>query len=598
MIFELAIIPIFIALLLLAALKKESKAIKAIALVGSITPLAFLPSMIQHMGTITSINWLAIGPASLPITLSILPINVLLFATVSIIAPLVILYSWGYMDKKSEDKSFYIEMLAFEISMLAFSIAGNFILVLIAWGFLSLTSYLLIGFYGKPESARAARKTVTIILIGDIAMLTGAILLWHSFSTFQFSSIISLMQSSPINVTAQVAMLLILIAALTKSAQFPFSGWLPAAMEGPTPVSAFLHSSTMVKAGVFIVIILYGMFQAANLLPLILAIGIISALLAISNALYETHIKRVLAYSTIEELSLMFVAIGLGAFSVVIYIFIVQAFYKALLFFYSGILIKANSNEDIYGMRNASKNKPMYAAALIGVLSLAGFVPFSGFFSNVSLESAAMSNSLLIYLLVLIIDLSVSLMIMRWFTVSSTSETKKTVDVKRTVNYYLVSKHMYLSLYIMAFLTIISTVLILYVASIGSSMVGFGYNVNSALILSPIEAAIATAAVVAGLAIGYIIFNNKQHKDTSLSRLLFNNALTDKIYYYLAAFFFEMSIMLSDIDFIINDIFDRVGEDTSYGSGIVRKVQNGQISTYAIIFAIGFLALLTYMIIG
>ncbi len=598
MIFELAIIPIFIALLVLAALKKENRAIKAIALVGSITPLAFLPSMIQHMGSITSINWLSIGPASLPITFSILPINVLLFATISIIAPLVILYSWGYMDKKSEDKSFYIEMLAFEISMLAFSIAGNFILVLIAWGFLSLTSYLLIGFYGKPESARAARKTVTIILIGDIAMLTGAILLWHSFSTFQFSSIISLMQSSPINLSAQVAMLLILIAALTKSAQFPFSGWLPAAMEGPTPVSAFLHSSTMVKAGVFIVIILYGMFQAANLLPLILAIGIISALLAISNALYETHIKRILAYSTIEELSLMFVAIGLGAFSVAIYIFIVQAFYKALLFFYSGILIKANSNEDIYGMRNASKNKPMYAAALIGVLSLAGFVPFSGFFSNVSLESAAMSNSLLIYLLVLIIDLAVSLMIMRWFTVSSASETKKTVDAKRTVNYYLVSKHMYLSMYIMAFLTIISTVLILYITSIGSSMVGFGYNVNSALILSPIEAAIATAAVVAGLAIGYITFNNKQHKDASLSILLFNNALTDKIYYYLAAFFFEMSIMLSDLDFIINDIFDRMGEDTSYSSGILRKVQNGQISTYAIIFAIGFLALLAYMIIG
>ncbi len=598
MIFELAIIPIFIALLVLAALKKENRAIKAIALVGSITPLAFLPSMIQHMGSITSINWLSIGPASLPITFSILPINVLLFATISIIAPLVILYSWGYMDKKSEDKSFYIEMLAFEISMLAFSIAGNFILILIAWGFLSLTSYLLIGFYGKPESARAARKTVTIILIGDIAMLTGAILLWHSFSTFQFSSIISIMQSSPINVTAQVAMLLILIAALTKSAQFPFSGWLPAAMEGPTPVSAFLHSSTMVKAGVFIVIILYGMFQAANLLPLILAIGIISALLAISNALYETHIKRILAYSTIEELSLMFVAIGLGAFSVAIYIFIVQAFYKALLFFYSGILIKANSNEDIYGMRNASKNKPMYAAALIGVLSLAGFVPFSGFFSNVSLESAAMSNSLLIYLLVLIIDLAVSLMIMRWFTVSSASETKKTVDAKRTVNYYLVSKHMYLSMYIMAFLTIISTVLILYITSIGSSMVGFGYNVNSALILSPIEAAIATAAVVAGLAIGYITFNNKQHKDASLSILLFNNALTDKIYYYLAAFFFEMSIMLSDLDFIINDIFDRMGEDTSYSSGIVRKVQNGQISTYAIIFAIGLLALLAYMIIG
>lgn len=598
MLFELAVIPIIIVLLVIALINKESSKIKVLALVGSLTPLIFLPSMLQNIGSTASVNWIVIGSTTLPITFSLLPINVLLFAIVSIIAPLVVLYSWGYMDKKSEDKSFYIELLAFETSMLAFSISGNLIFVLISWEFLSLTSYLLIGFYGRQESTRAARKTITIILIGDVALLTGAILLWHVFSTFQFSSIISLMQNGPVSIDAQIAMLLILVAALTKSAQFPFSGWLPAAMEGPTPVSSFLHSSTMVKAGVFIVIILFGMFQAANLLPVILVIGIISALLALSNAFSETQIKRILAYSTIEELSLMFVALGIGAYSVAIYIFIVQTFYKALLFFYSGIMIKANSTEDIYQMRNARNKKYMYAAGLIGVVSLAGFIPFSGFFSNLSLESAAMSSSLILYAIVLIIDLTVSLMIMRWFIVPSANETKKRLDAKRTISYYLVSKPMYLSLYLMAILTLISTIAILSVPNIASSMVGYGYKINPTITLPPIEAVITATVVIAGIILGYVMFYNKPHKDTILNKLLLNNSLMDMIYYYSAAFFFDISVVLSNVDIFINDVFDRIGNDTSYSSALLRKVQTGHINMYAAVFIAGTIVILAYLILS
>ena len=597
MIYELSLIPILSAFLLLAVLKRESKFIKIIALVGSATPLAFVPFMLQSIGSTVSINWLSLGSASFPITFSLLPINVLLFTIVSIVGPLVVLYSMGYMDKRSEDKSFYIELLAFEASMLAFSISGNFIIVLMAWGFLSLTSYLLIGFYGKKESVRAARETVTIILIGDIAMLIGVMLLWHTFSTMQFSTILSQMQSNTVSLDAQVGLLLILVAAFTKSAQFPFSAWLPAAMEGPTPVSSFLHSSTMVKAGVFIVIILFGMFRAANLLPLILVIGIISALLALSNALYETHIKRILAYSTIEELSLMFVALGLGAFSVALYIFIVQTFYKALLFFYSGILIKANSTEDIYQMRNAFGNRPLAVAGLIGVISLSGFIPFSGFFSNLSLESVAMSSSTIIYLLILLIDLTVSLMITRWFLVPSASEAKKKLSAKRTVSYYMVSKYMYASLYLMALLTLISTLAIVYVSDIGSSLSAYGYSINSTVTLDPIEAVVATVIVVIGLVAGYYL-SKKQHNDSNpMSHLLFNNALFDKLYYYCAAFFFQVSVVFSNMDMIVSDVLDGIGVDTSYGSSVIRKVQSGQISTYALVFIAGMLVTLVYLIL-
>ncbi len=597
MIYELSIIPIIAALAIIATLGRSNRAIKYIALLGSLTPLLFLPDMLQSIGSITSMSWFSLGTYSFPITISLLPINILLFGLVSVIGPLIIIYSWGYMDKQSEDKSFYIEMLAFEASMLAFAISGNFILLFMAWEFLSLTSYLLIGFYGKPASIRGARKAVTVILIGDIALLAGIVLLWHSFSTFQFSSIISSLQGHALNLEAELGVFLVLVAVLTKSAQFPFSQWLPDAMEGPTPVSAFLHSSTMVKAGVFLTLVLFGLFSAAGMLPLILIIGIASALLAVSNAFYETQIKRVLAYSTIEELSLMLVAVGLGAFGVALYIFIVQTFYKALLFLYSGILIKANSTENIYEMRNARSNKALLAAGIVGVLSLAGFIPFSGFFSNVSLESTAMSSSLLIYAVLLAIDFLVSMMIARWFSVPLEQEKNKKISGKLEMNYSLVSKPMYIAFYILAILTLLSALAILYTQNIAIGMSAFGYSVNSSIPITSIEIGVAILTVGIGFWIGYRLFYKKTHDSANpLYSLLSNNSLMNKIYSYASSFAYDLSVLLSNFDILLSDIFDGLGENTSYTSQAVRRIQSGQVNFYAAVFIVGVLLLLGYLI--
>ncbi len=597
-IYEFAMFPVIASFLLIAILGRYNRAIKYIALLGSLTPLLFIPSMAQNLGSITSINWLQIGTTQIPITISLLPINILLFSIVSIVGFLVILYSWGYMEKTSEDRMFYIEMLSFETAMLAFSISGNFILLFVAWEFLSLTSYLLIGFYGKLASIRAARKAVTIILIGDIAMLAGMILLWNNFSTFQFSQLIGSIQGVSAGLEVKIAMLLILVAIMTKSAQFPFSNWLADAMEGPTPVSAYLHSSTMVKAGVFLAFILFGMFAATAMLPVILVIGSISALLAISNALYETHIKRILAYSTVEELSVMLVALGLGAYVVALYLFIVQTFYKALLFFYSGILLKANpTTEDIYQMRNAGQNKALLISAAIGVLSLIGFIPFSGFFGSVFLDGSALSTSLPTYAILLLIDLGTALAMTRWFIIPQRRDIGKKLQ-NRAIEYSLVKKPMYVAFYIMTALTIISALTILYIPQISSSMANYGYNFGTSVNFSISDAIIFTIICAIGIYLAYMLFYKKNWHNNPKAKILFNNGFLDKIYLYVTYFVYDLSVLLGNFDILVSDLFDTLGQATSQSSMSVRRIQSGKINFYAIVFIVGLLALFAYLIFG
>ncbi|HVA82835.1 MAG TPA: proton-conducting transporter membrane subunit, partial [Candidatus Aquilonibacter sp.] len=333
----LAVVPLLISIAIISILKRESGAIKAVALIGSLTPLLFAALLMGQVGTSQTINWFSVNGAQFTITANLMPINFLLYLLVSIIAPLVVLYSIGFMNVLSENKRFYIEMLAFEAAMVTFSIAGNFLLLFIAWEFLSVTSYLLIGFWNYKESANsAARKTITIILLGDIALLAAIAIFFVTYSTLDFNTIIAQAGIGGLSASVLAALTLVLIAIFTKSAQFPFQEWLSAAMEGPTPVSAFLHSSTMVKAGVFLLLVLFPLYSGTKLMPVIEIVGALTALIGIGNALVGTHIKRILAYSTVEELGLMLFAIGIGAYSAAVYFFFAQTFYKALLFFYAG----------------------------------------------------------------------------------------------------------------------------------------------------------------------------------------------------------------------------------------------------------------------
>ena len=208
-----------------------------------------------------------------------------------------------------------------------------------------------------------------------------------------------------------------MLAAFTKSAQFPFHEWLPDAMEGPAPSSALFLSSTVAKSGVFMLIVLLPILERYNLLGLLVLFGSITALLGVSNALAENNIKRLLAYSTMENMGLVVIALGFNAFLAAMMLFVAQTFYTALLFMCACAVIRANNNEeDLYRLNGSPIRTLLFVAMLIGVVSVAGLFPLSGFFARSSIGAAASSN-ILVYLVLLLAGLASSLYIFKWMLV-------------------------------------------------------------------------------------------------------------------------------------------------------------------------------------
>lgn len=561
----LLLLPFAIALLLVSFMK-SSKMIAYTSIGASLASLAMLPFL--SFGTF-AINWFSVGGFMFDIVSSVSITNFVLLFIVLLLSPLIYTYSLGYFKQRSEFKRYYIEMLIFTMAMVAFAIAGNFILLFVAWEFLSITSYTLIGFWYKRRNASlAARKAVTIVFIGDIALLASIAIIWNFCSTLTFSSISTIPKS---------AVLLLIIAILTKSAQFPFNEWLPDAMEGPTPVSAYLHSATMVKAGVFAAIVLLPLFERAHALAYFLVIGLFTAIIATLNAMKETHVKRILAYSTVQELGLMLSAVGIGAISAALYFFFAQAFYKALLFFSSGIMIDANENENINSIYGLKKNKFVYISTLFGVLALAGFIPFDGFFSNVGLSSS-FSKDLYAYILLSLISVGTSFFIFRWLFVTSKDTNNRNV----VVSYLAQPRSMLASTYLLAAFTLAASVAFFYFPLLG-------YSISIKLD----EAIIETLLVAIGLAISYFAYVRKKISIEAkiLEKIAYNSVFVNMFYEVLAKFAYLIGKGVEVFDLYINDLFDWIGHIVARLGDIGRVLVNGDVSFYALIMVVSLLAI-------
>jgi len=588
----IALLPLVVLTIAIALLREGSRYLKYVALAASVTPLLLVPWLLGSIGTMQSIRWLTVGTYTLHVTTMLLPLNLLLFILVSIIAPLVVLYANGFMDKLSEDRRFYIEILTFQAAMLVFSIAGNFITLLIGWSFLSITSYLLIGFWNHKENAPgAARKAIITVIIGDLSILASAAIMFTTFSTLNFLTIISdiggnFVASGPF----YVAMVLLLVAVLTKSAQFPFQEWLADAMEGPTPVSAFLHSSTMVKAGTFMAIILFPLFVAAKLSSLMVLFGGVTIVIAISNALVNKNIKRVLAYSTMEELALILFALGVGAYAAAIYFFVMQTFYKALLFFYAGTVIKGNEeSEDLENVRLYRGNRLLLAIGLIGTLSLAGFFPFNGFFANIMVESSLMSNTLA-YAFMLLVDLGVSFFIIRWFVLPLRKVKNAAMLHKLSFSFAMLDKKMVYASTILAAITLAAPLGSIYIIGAIKGMNHYGYaaTVPSSELLDMV---VEMLIVLAGIYFAYYLFYKKGRRIEKTYWLFNNSTAFNAFYRYFADFIYYLGGAAEFADILINEYFDKIGFKTAKLGGYIRNIETGSVSLYVIALIIG-LALL------
>jgi NADH-quinone oxidoreductase subunit L len=559
------LLPLIVALPLAGLLKNE-KSIAYVSVGASLISLAMLPFINKGL---LQINWFSVGPFQFSLVTNVSTLNYILLFLVLLLSPFIYIYSIGYFKNRVEYKRYYLEMLSFTTAMAFFSIAGNFISLFVAWEFLSIASYLLIGFwYRKKSASRAARKALTIVFIGDIALLASIAIIWNTYGTLTFANIISI---------PKVASLLLLIAIFTKSAQFPFNEWLPDAMEGPVPVSAYLHSTTMVKAGVFIAILLFPLFERSNVLLYFIIFGIITALIATLNALKETHVKRILAYSTVQELGLMLSAVGIGAIGAAVYFFFAQAFYKALLFFSSGIMIEANENENINSIYGLKRNRLVYISTLFGVLALAGFIPFDGFFSSVSIGSSFSSN-LVAYIIISLISVGTSFFIFRWlFTVS-----KDTKNKNISLSYITQPKSMVFTTFSLSVLLLLASVAFFYFGSLGYT-----------LSLKYKEAVIETALVALGFAISYIIYVKEKISISNrlLESLVYNSRFFNLLYEWSAKFVYFISNGAGMLDLYINDMFDWLGHATILIGNFARRIENGGISFYALVIILSFIAM-------
>ena len=338
---------------------------------------------------------------SLSVTLQVKvdQLSVLVGAFVSFVSFLVVVYSLGYMKKEPGQSRYYSLVLLFVGSMMGLVMAGNLIQFYFFWELVGVCSALLIALWtDRPAARKAGLKAFVVTRLGDASLLIAVIFIAAALGTTSFDSILGPSGIATLGTGTIFALgLLMFVGSMGKSAQVPLHGWLPDAMEGPNTVSALIHAATMVNAGVYLMLRMYPVITlpqlSGSLTSIVLAIGLLSALVGGACAIAADDLKRVLAYSTISQLGLMFAAIGLGSLTAAAYQMISQGLFKALAFLAAGSVITALGTRSINEMGGLARAmKYTYVGFLIAILGMVGLPPLVGFWSKDAILSAALGS--------------------------------------------------------------------------------------------------------------------------------------------------------------------------------------------------------------
>jgi NADH-quinone oxidoreductase subunit L len=337
--------------------------------------------------TVSLFNWIEAGSFKVELAFLVDHLTAVFLLIVTGVGFLIHIYSVGYMHKDEAHNRFFTYLNLFIFFMLLLVMGNNYLVMFIGWEGVGLCSYLLIGFWHKvDEYNKAANKAFIMNRIGDLGLILGIILLFTQFGTLNFLDIkANLAGIEPNSQVIVAATMLLFIGAMGKSAQIPLHTWLPDAMAGPTPVSALIHAATMVTAGIYMVVRSNFLYTLAPItLEFITIVGLVTALVAATIALFQNDIKKVLAYSTLSQLGYMFIALGVGAYGSGVFHVMTHAFFKALLFLGAGSVIHAMSGEqNLLKMGGLRKKIPLtFITFLIGVLAISGFPFTSGFVSK------------------------------------------------------------------------------------------------------------------------------------------------------------------------------------------------------------------------
>lgn len=384
------------------------------ALVGGLATLvvfaAFLISVSIFIGfpadgtpvIVKAFEWFTIGGIQVNFGFQIDQLSLMMMMIVTGIGSLIHLYSIGYMSHDKGFYKFFTYLNLFIFSMLLLVMGSNYLILFIGWEGVGLCSYLLIGFwYENTEYGKAARKAFIMNRIGDLGLLIGIFLIASQTNALDYLSVAQ--NASKFEFDGVVIMFITLslfIGAMGKSAQIPLFTWLPDAMAGPTPVSALIHAATMVTAGIYLVVRSNFLYHLSpSTLDFILVIGLATSLIAAFIGLRQNDIKKVLAYSTVSQLGLMFIALGVEAYTSAMFHLMTHAFFKALLFLGAGSVIHAMSGEQDMRFMGGLKSKiPVtYWTFLIGTLAIAGIPPLSGMISKDEILVALWAKSPVIW---------------------------------------------------------------------------------------------------------------------------------------------------------------------------------------------------------
>jgi NADH-quinone oxidoreductase subunit L len=391
-------VPLAASLVILSFAESRRAGAAALAIIGQIIALALstlasLPTL-QTAGfrAVHNFTWLTFGEQALRIGWVLDPLAAAMLIMIAMVGLCIFIFSVGYMADDKNFTRFFAYLSFFSGAMLGVVIANSLLLLFVCWELVGLASYLLIGFWiERPSAAAAAKKAFITTRIGDMGFFLGILWLYHSSGTLLFyddgNGCLESAGLAMLGASATFIALLIFCGAVGKSGQFPLHVWLPDAMEGPTPVSALIHAATMVAAGVFLVARVYPLFSLGAIngvtpsLTVVVWIGVTTSLMAALIAVAQADIKRILAYSTVSQLGLMMVSLGVGGVAAGIMHLLAHGFFKALLFLGAGSVIHGCHHEqDIRKMGGLRRLMPVtFLTYAVGMMALSG-VPlfFSG----------------------------------------------------------------------------------------------------------------------------------------------------------------------------------------------------------------------------
>jgi len=610
--------------------KLPRAAVAAIALLFTLAPALIVADLWIYMKSagapitlsISSAPWLAVTGFQVNFAFAVDHLTLIMLGVITGVGFLIHIYSAGYMAHEEGYWRFFAYLNLFMFFMLVLVLSSSFLLLFVGWEGVGLASYLLIGFYFTKDSAAAAGKKAFIVnRIGDFGFLLAMFLLIANFHSLDFGDVFTRAATLPAPFTA--ICLLLFLGATGKSAQIPLYIWLPDAMEGPTPVSALIHAATMVTAGVYMVARCHVLFDhSAFALTTVAVIGAATALFAATIGLVQHDIKRVLAYSTVSQLGYMFLGCGVAAYSAGIFHLMTHAFFKALLFLAAGSVIHAlNGEQDMRMMGGLRKRIPItYWTMTAGVFAIAGIPPLSGFFSKdeILYQTFISPNPLgkLLWAVgVLTAGLTSFYMFRLWF---KTFSGKPRFDESAQEHGHGVHESplmMTVPLMVLAVLAIVG-------GWVGIPM-PFGHNefehflapvfglkegVDSSITLQMSLASTSFAVALVGLYAAWIFYVKHPgsagalaKKFRSLYSLLDHKYWVDEIYGRLI-----VAPLLGISRFILNGLIDTgviqgtasgLAGTTRGGGWLVRRVQSGNIRSYAGWLALGAAALISYILI-